>query len=339
MSASTLVLQLKGLLVKIEQLQPKLCKVSPTEDQWEDLSSFSGKLTTLAKGVEDEIRVLKKSRTQRAWRESEEHRRNAQSARFELLARGLLKNPHIFRRNIIMIFEGPKNSKFDSEDVELRKESTRKRCELIRSLSPDGVISWSIAFAPTLWAGGSIAADVFTCLLDAVEPDLAQAWPSTIRETLHLLREDEESLENCHEYNELVIGLDFGQAKVPSAIDDKLPQQTDRRKRRRIEDGNVQEDSMSVQLISPLDENREMKHMYTNAPASDISKIPEPFHTFIQNSRLWKWERSQGIPRTACWGTLFPKGDAQDASLTIWGGHEDGYQLNEAFGLQLALSS
>jgi hypothetical protein len=82
-----------------------------------------------------------------------------------------------------------------------------------------------------------------------------------------------------------------------------------------------------------------MKHMYTNAPASDIEKLPEPFKTFIQNSQLWKWERSQGLQTTGCWVTLFPKGDAQDVSFTVWCGHEDGYRLIEAFGLQLGLSS
>ena len=49
-----------------------------------------------------------------------------------------------------MIFLGPKNSTFDSEDVKFRKESTRRRCEIIRGLSLDGIISWAIAYAPTL---------------------------------------------------------------------------------------------------------------------------------------------------------------------------------------------
>ena len=44
-------------------------------------------------------------------------------------------------RNIITIFKGPKDLKFDSEDVKFRKESTHKRYELIQGLSPNGVIS------------------------------------------------------------------------------------------------------------------------------------------------------------------------------------------------------
>lgn len=88
-------------------------------------------------------------------------------------------------------------------------------------------------------------------------------------------------------------------------------------------------------IILPI----EMKHMYTNGPASDISKWPEPYNTYIRNSRLWKWERSQGLETTGCWANVFPKGDTQDVSFTIWCGHEDGYQLNEKFRLHLTLSS
>jgi hypothetical protein len=47
-----------------------------------------------------------------------------------------------------------------------------------------------------------------------------------------------------------------------------------------------------------------MKHMFSNASASSISKLPEPFKTAIQNSRLWKWERTQNMPTTGCWASL-----------------------------------
>ena len=169
------------------------------------LSDLSLKLSEAAKKVQDEIRVLKESRTERAWKESEGHRSSAQSLRGDLFAKGRLKQSAVFRRNIITICEGPKDSRFDSEDVKFRKESTRKRCELIRGLSPNAVVSWAIAFAPTLWAGGSMASDVFTCILDDIEPELVQRWPPVIRDTLHMLREDEESLQSP-EYGEFLKG-------------------------------------------------------------------------------------------------------------------------------------
>jgi len=83
----------------------------------------------------------------------------------------------------------------------------------------------------------------------------------------------------------------------------------------------------------------EMKDMYTNAPASNISKMPEPFRMAIENSRLWKWERSQGLKTTGCWPSLFPKDRTQDVSFTIWCGKKDGEHLTKFFGGALEMSS
>jgi hypothetical protein len=82
-----------------------------------------------------------------------------------------------------------------------------------------------------------------------------------------------------------------------------------------------------------------MKYMYTNALASDISALPEIFSSIIRNSRLWKWERNQGLQCTGTFALLFPKDHTQDVSLTIWCGHDDGYRLIDMFSLKLALSS
>jgi hypothetical protein len=207
MSVAVLLSQLRGLLVKLEQLQPRFRKVYPNDAQWNILTDLGLGISHAAKNVEDEILTLKESRSERAWEESKELRSNAQSSRGDLFAKGRLKNSHIFRRNIITIFGGPKDSKFDSDDMKTRKKSTRERCEFIRGLSADGVISWAIAYPPTLWAAGSMASDVFTCLLDDIEPELVQTWPPTVRETLHLLKADEGSLKSSPVYDEFLQGL------------------------------------------------------------------------------------------------------------------------------------
>lgn len=82
-----------------------------------------------------------------------------------------------------------------------------------------------------------------------------------------------------------------------------------------------------------------MKYMYTNAPVEIIKRLPEPFKKAVENSRLWKWERSQAMNRTSCLATLFPKDDTQDVSFTIWCGHKDGYDLSKIYGVQRAISS
>lgn len=206
MSASNFLSQLKGLVQKTELLKAKLHKVYPTDQQWNEICSLSEQLASEATETSRQIQTLKESRTKRAWEESARYRSDAQASQGELLAHGRLKNSAVFRRNMITIFEGPKDSKFDSEDVKQRKIATRQRCELIKSLSPDGVVSWSIAFAPSLWAVGSMSSDVFDCLLQDIEPDLAQTWPPVILNTLKMLLEDEASLQECSGYKDFLNG-------------------------------------------------------------------------------------------------------------------------------------
>lgn len=206
MSVTVILSQLTTLVEKSEQLRERFRKVYPTIDQWNTLSDLSSKLADAVTKLQEETRLLRESRTERAWQESEKHSSHAQSARGDLFAKGRLAQSAVFRRNIVTIFLGPKDSTFDSEDTKFKKESTRRRCEKIRDLSPDGVISWAIAYAPTLWAGGSMPSDVFDCLVDDIKPEVVQTWPAAIQDTLHKLKEDEESLDRSPEYKKFLAG-------------------------------------------------------------------------------------------------------------------------------------
>lgn len=48
--------------------------------------------------------------------------------------------------------------------------------------------------------------DVFDCLVDDIEPEVVQTWPAVIQDTLHKLKEDEESLHRSPEYSEFLAG-------------------------------------------------------------------------------------------------------------------------------------
>lgn len=170
-AAAVIISQLRGLLEKANRLIPKLIKIYPNEEQWEILGDISEKLSVTTARMENKIQEPKESRAERAWKESEKLRSHALKCKDDLLTDGRLKQSPVFRRNIVTIFDGPKNSKFDSAEIKLRKRATQQRCEQIRRLSPSGVISWAIAFTPSLCAGGSMATDIFTCLLDEIEPD------------------------------------------------------------------------------------------------------------------------------------------------------------------------
>jgi hypothetical protein len=206
MSATTVISHLKSLLVKAEEVPLKFSKISPTDSQWDILKDLGTSFSEAAKKVSSEIQVLMDSRAERAWKDSEMHRQHVRTLRGELFTDGRLNNAHIFRRNIITIFEGPKDSCFDSDDLKSKKASTRKRCKQIRGLSPGGVISWAMAFPPSRWAGGAMASDLFTCILNDIEPELTQPWPQTIREMLHALRNDEGFLQESLDYDNLLKG-------------------------------------------------------------------------------------------------------------------------------------
>lgn len=205
MSASCVVAQLQSLTEKAEQLVLKLDKTYPSEEQWSTLGKLSQTLQSTARQIGNKILVLRNTRRERAWKDSTELRSQALARKGDLLTNGRLKSG-VFRRNITAIFEGPKDSSFDSTEIKTRKATTRQRCEDIRQLSYDGVISWAIAFPPTLWAGGSMATDIFTCLLDDIEPDIALNWPSVIQDTLYKLRADEMALQTSVDFNRLLKG-------------------------------------------------------------------------------------------------------------------------------------
>ncbi|KAJ5808883.1 hypothetical protein N7474_010152 [Penicillium riverlandense] len=325
MSVASVISQLRGLLDKANLLIPKLAKIYPNEQQWDALGDISEELAMAAKTIKKDIRESRVSRADRAWKDSEVLRSRALECKGELLTNGRLKLSPVFRRNIVTIFEGPKNSKFDSEETKIRKATTLQRCEQIRQLSPSGVISWAISFAPSVWAGGSMATDIFTCLLDEIEPDWRPSWPPIVRQTLHILLEDEDILQKSREYQDFLTSYDNSENDEPGR----------RRKRRRLD--NIEQETQSNQG-SPSNGSREMQHMYTNSDPACIEKLPESFRTAIRQSRLWKWERSKAMKTTGCLSTLFPMDNTQDVSLTIWCGNVEAYNINDEFELELAAS-
>ncbi|OCK77678.1 hypothetical protein K432DRAFT_303643, partial [Lepidopterella palustris CBS 459.81] len=60
--------------------------------------------------------------------------------RVSLFKKKRLQKLVIFRKNIILIFKGPKYLKFNSYNIRLRKVLTRTRYKIIRGLSPNRVV-------------------------------------------------------------------------------------------------------------------------------------------------------------------------------------------------------
>ncbi|KAH9905222.1 hypothetical protein F4778DRAFT_698018 [Xylariomycetidae sp. FL2044] len=280
------------------------------------LGELARRLSNAVIAIEKRSGPFRISSEEHGRRATEQFVHQAQSATTDVLTTGELRSPVLFKRNIILIFSGPENS-FDSTSIASRKAATRRRCARIRQLSPDAIVSWAASFSPTTWRAGLMPNAVFENLLDDIEPNDTKAWPPAICEILQTLQQHP-TIQRSPEYTRLV-----------NSISDPSRHET-------VDDNATQ---MLVAARDPAHENRAMKHMFTDAPAANISLLPQPFRSAIRNSRLWRWERSQGYDSTSCLATLFPKDETQDVSVTIWCGHNDGYQLNDMFGVGRAVSA
>ncbi|KAG9228939.1 hypothetical protein BJ875DRAFT_216585 [Amylocarpus encephaloides] len=136
-----------------------------------------------------------------------------------------LEDRVIFGRNIVYFFNGQRDSVVDSDATKTRKQLTRERCERICTLSPDGLISWAVAFKPTIWTANLLSKETFDYLLDHIEPDNDHVWPADIYHILSGLGA-EEPLRESYKYHEF----------VKAAEDDKKRAQSTNQssKRRRI---------------------------------------------------------------------------------------------------------
>ena len=72
-------------------------------------------------------------------------------------------------------------------------------------LSPDGLISWAVAFMPTILIANEISQSQYDYLLENIEPDKAQVWPSEIHNMLDQLGA-EEPLQGSHKYQQFLKG-------------------------------------------------------------------------------------------------------------------------------------
>jgi hypothetical protein len=206
MSAALTITQLSNLVQGLDDWIAGLNDATYTKDELSALDMLGAKLADAAAIVQKKTGSFRLPIEEQAWRASEKMRSQAQSTIVSLTDNRKLERPVVFRRNIAMIFTGPKDSEFDSSDTRARKAVTRQRCERIRKLSPDGVVAWAASYTPTSWAAGCMGKDIFECLIEDIEPDLAQGWPAVIQETVQKLRVEDGSLQSSVEYGEFARG-------------------------------------------------------------------------------------------------------------------------------------
>lgn len=64
-----------------------------------------------------------------------------------------------------------------------------------------------------------------------------------------------------------------------------------------------------------------------------VDKLPEPFRTGIEQSKLWKHEKETGGLLTNCLALHLPEKVNEDTFLVIRMGYYDGYKVSDILGL------
>jgi hypothetical protein len=207
MTTGKFISQLGALIKKLESLVQSLQGSSfhPSKDQYQTLGGLSLRLTAAATNLPIQIEALKNTRTESSSKEGKKFIVQVDSDRRYLITTTQLKNRGTFAKNITLFFEGQRDSVVDSDATKARKQVTRERCERICSLSPDGLISWAVAFMATIWTANLMSKDTFDYVFEHIEPDEPLVWPTDI---YHILRglAAEEPLRGSHKYHEFLKG-------------------------------------------------------------------------------------------------------------------------------------
>ena len=207
MSIHTAILDLEALARKAEYAMEKFSsmEVQPTREEYHAFESLDLRFSEMVVKFSEKINCFKDVHADWVVSEGKAFRSRAESARTDLMVGGQPKSLATFKRNLLLVFEGPRDSALDSKSVTSRNKQTRTRCTRIRCLSPSGIITWAAAFPPTLWAAGFMKDLAFDYLVEDMESDQTQAWPVKLREVLHAFGA-EEPLKGSSKYLEFIQG-------------------------------------------------------------------------------------------------------------------------------------
>jgi hypothetical protein len=207
MTTGDFITQLTAQISKLESLVRSLQDSSfhPSHHQYQILEALSLRLSAAAAELPAEIAALKERRKGPSSAQGGQLVAQVELSYRDLIATTKLKKPKIFAKSINLFFKGQSDSIVDSNAIKKRKQVTRDRCERICSLSPDGLISWAVAFANTTWEANMMSKDIFEYVLDHIEPDDCRVWPPDVYKILSGLGA-EEPLKDSQKYHAFLKG-------------------------------------------------------------------------------------------------------------------------------------
>ena len=225
-----LIEQITSLVNHLELSTLDLSSTAFVKNELHELTRIADKLHDITVAIKRRTGSFTPSLEDSTWEGTADLRIKSQSAIAYLLSNGKLKNRSTFLRNIQLIFNGPKHDALDSKVTVQKKKSTQKKCQKIRELSTDGILSWAISYEPSLWTGGVLTNNMFDCLLEDIDPKSTLPWPTSIREELQgLLSHD--ALENSSTYNSFANGENIANPKSPILLTSSSCSNSSRRDR------------------------------------------------------------------------------------------------------------
>lgn len=190
MSVCVVLAQFDSLVTRMESLSSKLStkRIRPTRDQLNDFQNLHTRLKAaladydagieklLAAGYPNEKDICIADRV-----------RSAKDS-------GPITSPTltIFKRNMALIFMGPKTSNLDSNQVKTKNKQIEMRCEILRSQNIHILIMWAMTLQPSTWkTSGGMTDMTFSFLIKDLQDERMNRIPRKISETIQSLAEEE----------------------------------------------------------------------------------------------------------------------------------------------------
>ncbi|KAJ5550178.1 hypothetical protein N7461_004876 [Penicillium sp. DV-2018c] len=149
MSVGVVLAQFEALVTKMELIGLKLCnkRIRPTADQVNEFQNLHTRFKATLPNYETGIQRLSTIGTPDEQDvQLADHIRAAKNT--PSTAPSTLTS---LKRNLVLIFMGPKTFQLDSKQVKTRNRQTEVRCETLRSQHSHVILMWAIALQPSTW--------------------------------------------------------------------------------------------------------------------------------------------------------------------------------------------
>lgn len=202
MTTGTLISQLEALCRRINVMRDKVqaTEMRLTKSKLKTIQSLGSKITQATTDLSETIQSMESTREKPPTDDAIKLLGQAKQCEAE-------KKPNvtILKRNLILIFEGPKFSVLDSNQIKARKRVLRDRCSTLRGLYPHAIVRWARNFPPSVWTTGTMSEPTFDYLVEALNSEDECTLPTGIYAILQALGDEDPLMQSC-EYRSFVEG-------------------------------------------------------------------------------------------------------------------------------------